>query len=278
MASAAVIQPIFGFSLGTPPFCPERELQNSGTLTGPCVKRKTFIGGSTVFGNRNPVRSVLWFRLPYESSPVERSSQYEISQVAHFTRPVLGFGFSFPHTDNSARLICLRVEAHVRPGTEIEELYRRHGAALVLFARAISGDRGRAQDAVHQVFLKLLESAGVDRAIDPKAYLFQGVRNTVFNDLKRQHRQVELHPDSAWFEPPERDHARERTLRRALSELAPDQREVVVLHVWGELTFTQVAEVLGISSNTAASRYRYALNKLRDVMCAKEDCRADVGR
>jgi len=166
----------------------------------------------------------------------------------------------------------------VHLGTEIEELYRRHGAALVLFAAAISGDRGRAQDAVHQVFLKLIESEAVDRAIDPKAYLFQCVRNTVFNDLKRWQRQVELHPDSAWFESPERDHAAERTLRRALSELARDQREVVVLHVWGELTFAQVAEVLGISANTAASRYRYALSKLRDVMCVKEDCRADVGR
>jgi RNA polymerase sigma-70 factor (ECF subfamily) len=166
----------------------------------------------------------------------------------------------------------------VHLGTEIEELYRRHGAALVLFAAAISGDRGRAQDAVHQVFLKLLESEAVDRAIDPKAYLFHCVRNTVFNDLKRWQRQVEFDPDSAWFEPPERDHVAERTLRRALSELARGQREVVVLHVWGELTFAQVAEVLGISSNTAASRYRYALSKLRDVMCVREDYRADVGR
>jgi len=166
----------------------------------------------------------------------------------------------------------------VRRETEIEQLYRRHGAALVLFAAAISGDRGRAQDAVHQVFLKLLESGAVNRAADRKAYLFQCVRNTVFNDRKRQQRQVELEPDSAWFEPPQRDHPAERTLRRALSALAGDQREVVVLHVWGELTFAQVAEVLGISPNTAASRYRYALSKLREVMCVKEDCRADVGR
>jgi RNA polymerase sigma-70 factor (ECF subfamily) len=118
----------------------------------------------------------------------------------------------------------------------------------------------------------------MNRARDRKAYLFQCVRNTVFNDRKRQHRQVELEPDSAWFEPPERDHTAERTLRRALSALAGDQREVVVLHVWGELTFAQVAEVLGISPNTAASRYRYALSKLREVMCVKEDCRADFGR
>lgn len=166
----------------------------------------------------------------------------------------------------------------MRRGREIEELYRRHGAALVLFAAGISGDRGRAQDAVHQVFLKLLESEAASRAMDLKAYLFQCVRNAVFNDLKRQQRQAEFEPDSAWFEPPERDHVAERTLRRALRELAEDQREVVVLHTWGELTFAQVAEVLGISPHTAASRYRYALNKLREVMCVEEDCGADVGK
>jgi RNA polymerase sigma-70 factor (ECF subfamily) len=41
--------------------------------------------------------------------------------------------------------------------------------------------------------------------------------------------------------------------------------------VWGELTFSQIASLLDISSNTAASRYRYALGKLRESMCAKED-------
>jgi hypothetical protein len=44
---------------------------------------------------------------------------------------------------------------------EIEVLYREHGAALLLFASTISGDRGRAQDALHQVFLKLIETGGV---------------------------------------------------------------------------------------------------------------------
>jgi len=43
------------------------------------------------------------------------------------------------------------------------------------------------------------------------------------------------------------------------------------LHVWGELTFSQIAEVLAISANTVASRYRYALARLREAMCAKED-------
>jgi RNA polymerase sigma-70 factor (ECF subfamily) len=74
-----------------------------------------------------------------------------------------------------------------------------------------------------------------------------------------------------WYEPPNRDYAAELNLRRALQALPEDQRQVVVLHVWGELTLSQVAEVIGISANTAASRYRYALTKLRDAMSVKEN-------
>lgn len=158
---------------------------------------------------------------------------------------------------------------------EIETLYRQHGAALLLFASAISGDRGRAQDAVHQVFLKAIENGSVSQAINKKAYLFACVRNAVLNEAKLQDRNMSLDVNSAWFSPPGRDYAGEQNLRRALGKLPDDQREVIVLHVWGELTFSEIADLLGVSSNTAASRYRYALAKLRGSMLAKENSCAD---
>jgi len=137
----------------------------------------------------------------------------------------------------------------------------------------MTGDRGRAQDAVHQVFLKLLEGGTRNQVADIKAYLFRCVRNAVLNETKIFQRSMSLEDDSAWFNPPERDYSAELNLRRELSILPVDQRETVVLHLWGELTFSQVAEILGISANTAASRYRYALAKLREAMRAKEDSR-----
>lgn len=150
-------------------------------------------------------------------------------------------------------------------------MYRQHGPALMLFATAIAGTRERAQDAVHQVFLKLLQDQSLDRAADKKAYLFACVRNAVINEARTLQRNTVLDPDAIWFEPPERDYAAELTLRRALSDLPPDQRQVIILHRWAELTFSQIAYLLEINSNTAASRYRYALAKLRDLMCAKEN-------
>jgi RNA polymerase sigma-70 factor, ECF subfamily len=155
--------------------------------------------------------------------------------------------------------------------TALEVIYRQHSAALLLFALALTGERSRAQDAVHQVFLKLLERENLGHAADVKAYLFACVRNAILNDGRIRRRDVPLNHESAWFDPPNRDYAAELNLRRALTTLSDDQRQVTILHVWGELTFSQIADILGISSNTVASRYRYALAKLREAMCARED-------
>jgi RNA polymerase sigma-70 factor, ECF subfamily len=160
---------------------------------------------------------------------------------------------------------------------EVESLYRQHGPVLLLFAISIAGDRGRAQDAVQQVFLRMLERRKLDEVEDVKAYLFTSVRNAILNDHKASQRNTALDDESAWFDPPQRDYAAELNLRRALQSLPDDQRQVLVLHVWGELTFLQTADVLGISSNTAASRYRYALANLRESMCVKEDSCANSG-
>jgi RNA polymerase sigma-70 factor (ECF subfamily) len=161
---------------------------------------------------------------------------------------------------------------------EVELLYQQHGKVLLLFATAMAGDRARAQDAVHQVFLKLLEAANLRHVADKKTYLFASVRHAILNDTKLQQRNSLLDEDSAWFIPPHRDYVAELSLRRALRSLPEDQRQVVVLHVWGEFTFLQIAEILGISANTAASRYRYALSGLREAMTHKEDSCANPSR
>lgn len=164
-----------------------------------------------------------------------------------------------------------------RETNEIGRLYDQYGAALLLFASAIAGDRTRAQDAVHHVFLKLLEKGGIRKASDRKAFLFACVRNALLNDAKLRRRDAAFETDSLWFDPPRRDYAAEKRLRLALEGLPEDQREVIVLHLWGDLTFAEIAEVLGVSANTAASRYRYALAKLRRSMAEKERSRAQLG-
>jgi RNA polymerase sigma-70 factor (ECF subfamily) len=72
---------------------------------------------------------------------------------------------------------------------------------------------------------------------------------------------------ASWFEP-EAD-PRLAALAESLKLLPAEQREVVVLKVWGDLTFDEIGEQLSISPNTAASRWRYAMEALRRNITAR---------
>jgi RNA polymerase sigma-70 factor (ECF subfamily) len=69
-----------------------------------------------------------------------------------------------------------------------------------------------------------------------------------------------------WFQTPAGESSHDDELERAVTALPAHLREVVVLKVWSELTFQQIADTLGIPLNTAASRYRYALDHLRAAL------------
>jgi RNA polymerase sigma-70 factor (ECF subfamily) len=98
---------------------------------------------------------------------------------------------------------------------------------------------------------------------DPRAYLFRAVRNRTLNTRRAASREIELDPDAAWFTAPDGNQENAIAVQAALSELPDDQREIVVMRIWGGLTLQEAAGVLEISPNTVASRYRYGLEKLR---------------
>jgi len=88
--------------------------------------------------------------------------------------------------------------------------------------------------------------------------------------IRSERKNVGLADIEPWFEAPEQDHAARVTLTIELTRIPEDQRQVLVLHVWGGLSFEEIASVLAVSPNTAASRYRYALQKLRVSMQSKD--------
>jgi len=65
------------------------------------------------------------------------------------------------------------------------------------------------------------------------------------------------------FQPLEKNDERRVALEAALARLSADQREVIVLKIWGERTFEEIGGLLALSPHTVASRYRYALQALR---------------
>jgi RNA polymerase sigma-70 factor, ECF subfamily len=148
------------------------------------------------------------------------------------------------------------------PDLTIETIYLELGPALLAYARSIVIDAAAAEDAVHQVFLKLIAS-GAALPHEPRPYLFRAVRNTCLNRRRTWAREQGARRAVPMFTTADGFAALVPDLEQALADLPEEQREVVVLRVWGEMTLQAAADVLDIPLNTAASRYRYALDKLR---------------
>ena len=132
--------------------------------------------------------------------------------------------------------------------------------------------RQDAEDAVQEVFLGILKSRRrLQDVQDLTAYLFTALRCAAGRIAAQRARGPTLSPSAidvapAVTAPRDRSSPYGERLERALLALPAEQREVIVLKIDGELTFAQIAEVIGVSTNTAASRYRYALEKLRKAL------------
>jgi RNA polymerase sigma-70 factor (ECF subfamily) len=146
----------------------------------------------------------------------------------------------------------------------------RHGPALLLFARQFVPSRADAEDVVQDAFVRFWRARA--SVVEPAAYLYACVKRCALDSLRSRRRQVQRDERAAR---PETEamfaHAAEQDERRAaietaLRELPAEQAEVLVMKIWGGLTFPQIAEALETSPNTVASRYRYALGKLREAL------------
>lgn len=146
----------------------------------------------------------------------------------------------------------------------------QHGAALVLLARQWAASRADAEDIVQEAFVRFWRSR--QRATDPAAYLYACVKHCALDWQRGRQRQTRRELAAArpeaetWFAGPLEQEERRAAIDAGLRHLPENQREVLVMKIWGGLSFPQIAEVLRISANTAASRYRYALAKLREQL------------
>jgi RNA polymerase sigma-70 factor, ECF subfamily len=137
---------------------------------------------------------------------------------------------------------------------------------LLLFARQWVRSAADAEDVVQEAFVKFWRR---NYKIDNRALLYAAVRSIALDVIRRDRRRARreasvfaeaepaIEPQFEW-----EDEA-QSALAAAVDSLPHDQREVLVLKIWNELTFSEIASALGISQNTAASRYRYALACLK---------------
>jgi RNA polymerase sigma factor (sigma-70 family) len=158
-----------------------------------------------------------------------------------------------------------------------QAVFEAHYPFLRLVARQYVRCAADADDIVQEGLVRFWKYAR-DYAADTKAYLATCVKNAALDFLRarqnrKEHEQAALASGAGQQPVPlfecslELEESR-AALEEALKQLPVEQRLVVVLKIWGELTFPQIGELMGVSHDTAASRYRYALTALRERLTA----------
>ena len=148
--------------------------------------------------------------------------------------------------------------------------FARHGAKLLLFARQQSRRPDEAEDLLQEAFVRIWRLYGHTGEVSP-GLVYRAIRRLAIDWARsidrRQIRENKVALDSPLsfcFERTLEQDERKQALLRAVERLPDQQKEVVTLKIWGELTFDEIARILDESLNTVASRYRYALQKLKD--------------
>lgn len=158
--------------------------------------------------------------------------------------------------------------------TDLEKLYDEHAQALFAFLLNFTRDENDTHDVLQEVFVKIARQPELLRGLrDVRAFLFRLAHNAAIDLIRRRgsstrrHEEFGASVDTPFASTADPDVAAFRgALAGALQELPPEQRAVVHLKLWEGLTFSQIAEALNIPPNTAASRYRYGLDKLRELL------------
>ena len=154
--------------------------------------------------------------------------------------------------------------------TDWDQWVGHHTQALLLFARQQARCEADAQDLVQDAIVESWQRKA-DGAPPPLGLVYATIRRRAI-DLarsadRRSGRELAAGADTpqSWFDSGVEDRERARLIQEAMQNLPEIYRSVVTLKVWGELTFSEIAEALDIPANTAASRYRYGLAELRKV-------------
>jgi RNA polymerase sigma-70 factor, ECF subfamily len=157
------------------------------------------------------------------------------------------------------------------PQHELARLYDEHAPALFAFLLNLTRNEADTRDLLQDLFIKLARQPELLRNVhDERAFLLRLAHNAAIDVMRRRTARGQrnetfsadvLSPFAPAADPDEQSFR--TALADALGELPPDQRAVVHLKLWAGLTFEQIAETLEIPPNTAASRYRYGLDKMR---------------
>jgi RNA polymerase sigma-70 factor (ECF subfamily) len=148
-------------------------------------------------------------------------------------------------------------------------LYEAKAAEFVLYGRALGLSHSEAEDVLQETFVVLMQKLEIPE--EPWHYSLRTFRNRAFNYRRSLWRRVARELESLrWFEVADNESPQEKSAMRGLAQLPTEQREVIVLKIWHHHTFEQIGQLLEVSPNTVAGRYRYGLQKLKTLLQGEE--------
>lgn len=157
---------------------------------------------------------------------------------------------------------------------DLEKWVETNGARLFLYARQQTASYADAQDVYQEALIQILQLARVsgETVIPSVGRFFIAIKHRAIDHHRkrnsRESREIrfEMHKDSKWFVEDIENRETHEHLQTLIRKLPNEQQEVLVLKIWGELTFKSIGEMLEIPTNTAASRYRYALAGMKSTL------------
>lgn len=166
--------------------------------------------------------------------------------------------------------------ANLRAGDldAFDRLYGRYERRLYGYIRRIVSDQGRAEDLLQEVFMKVLQ----DQTFDPErgrfsAWLFKVARNACLMELrrsKRRHAAYERVPEPSPEPTVDERLDPSRRVERALAGLSEPQRQLLLLKQVGQLTYREIATVIGVAEGTVKSRLHEATKQFRQTLIEHE--------
>lgn len=157
---------------------------------------------------------------------------------------------------------------------ELAELLDRYGGPLVLLARQWTD---QAEDALQEAMIRL--AGQIPPPDHPVAWLFTAVKNQARTHARAARRRDQHERQAVELREQGAERFRQRgdaldlaELTEMLDELPPQQREVVVARIWGQLAFEEIAVLIESSISTAHRRYEAGLNALRHRMEREKPC------
>ncbi len=154
---------------------------------------------------------------------------------------------------------------------EIRKIYENYGELLLHYLLFLLSNRADAEDVLANLFFKIVRhQKRIFRARNLKSYLFAMARNEARDFIKAQIKKQKLEEKMATslIEPKDKTISFEEKekVNLALSKLPVEQKEVITLKIWQGFTFKEISQILKVSLDTCASRYRYAIEKLKEEL------------